>query len=198
MTPNLGQRACQAPGDVVVLGNVMASGEGVTAYDQRRPPGRWRSRLGGRRGQLHAVGESAWRLACRARSRSTAAAAASSAAPAAITAICQPAMPPTMMVWLTVAGGVPVAGPPPSGAGNRFVLAKAAGASGTEPRSAAANAARVALMRRMRFMMVLPVLLVRSAITVRELPSSAPSDVLHPMFCVWPAAPCGLNVGLSR
>jgi 2-polyprenyl-6-methoxyphenol hydroxylase-like FAD-dependent oxidoreductase len=38
MTPNLGQGACQALEDAVVLGNVMASGDGLTAYDRQRRP----------------------------------------------------------------------------------------------------------------------------------------------------------------
>jgi 2-polyprenyl-6-methoxyphenol hydroxylase-like FAD-dependent oxidoreductase len=38
MTPNLGQGACQALEDAVVLGNVMASGGGLTAYDRQRRP----------------------------------------------------------------------------------------------------------------------------------------------------------------
>jgi 2-polyprenyl-6-methoxyphenol hydroxylase-like FAD-dependent oxidoreductase len=38
MTPNLGQGACQALEDAVVLGNVMASGEGLAAYDRQRRP----------------------------------------------------------------------------------------------------------------------------------------------------------------
>lgn len=38
MTPNLGQGACQALEDAVVLGTVMASGDGLTAYDQQRRP----------------------------------------------------------------------------------------------------------------------------------------------------------------
>jgi len=36
MTPNLGQGACQALEDAVVLGNVLASGEGPTAYDRQQ------------------------------------------------------------------------------------------------------------------------------------------------------------------
>jgi 2-polyprenyl-6-methoxyphenol hydroxylase-like FAD-dependent oxidoreductase len=38
MTPNLGQGACQALEDAVVLGNVIASGDGLGAYDRRRRP----------------------------------------------------------------------------------------------------------------------------------------------------------------
>jgi len=38
MTPNLGQGACQALEDAVVLGNVMASGDGLAAYDRQRRP----------------------------------------------------------------------------------------------------------------------------------------------------------------
>jgi 2-polyprenyl-6-methoxyphenol hydroxylase-like FAD-dependent oxidoreductase len=38
MTPNLGQGACQALEDAVVLGNVMASGDGLTGYDRQRRP----------------------------------------------------------------------------------------------------------------------------------------------------------------
>jgi 2-polyprenyl-6-methoxyphenol hydroxylase-like FAD-dependent oxidoreductase len=38
MTPNLGQGACQALEDAVVLGNVMASGDGLIAYDRQRRP----------------------------------------------------------------------------------------------------------------------------------------------------------------
>src|SRR6516225_3028315 len=38
MTPNLGQGACQALEDAVVLGNVMASGDGPGAYDRQRRP----------------------------------------------------------------------------------------------------------------------------------------------------------------
>ena len=38
MTPNLGQGACQAIEDAVVLGNVMASGDGLIAYDRQRRP----------------------------------------------------------------------------------------------------------------------------------------------------------------
>jgi 2-polyprenyl-6-methoxyphenol hydroxylase-like FAD-dependent oxidoreductase len=38
MTPNLGQGACQALEDAVVLGNVMASGDGPAAYDRQRRP----------------------------------------------------------------------------------------------------------------------------------------------------------------
>ena len=36
MTPNLGQGACQALEDAVVLGSVMASGAGLSAYDRQR------------------------------------------------------------------------------------------------------------------------------------------------------------------
>jgi 2-polyprenyl-6-methoxyphenol hydroxylase-like FAD-dependent oxidoreductase len=36
MTPNLGQGACQALEDAVVLGAIMASGAGLDAYDQQR------------------------------------------------------------------------------------------------------------------------------------------------------------------
>jgi 2-polyprenyl-6-methoxyphenol hydroxylase-like FAD-dependent oxidoreductase len=36
MTPNLGQGACQALEDAVVLGSVMASGAGLAAYEQQR------------------------------------------------------------------------------------------------------------------------------------------------------------------
>lgn len=36
MTPNLGQGACQALEDAVVLGTVMASGAGLGAYDRQR------------------------------------------------------------------------------------------------------------------------------------------------------------------
>lgn len=38
MTPNLGQGACQALEDAVVLGHVMASGDGPAAYDRQRRP----------------------------------------------------------------------------------------------------------------------------------------------------------------
>jgi 2-polyprenyl-6-methoxyphenol hydroxylase-like FAD-dependent oxidoreductase len=38
MTPNLGQGACQALEDAVVLGDVMASGAGLEAYDRQRRP----------------------------------------------------------------------------------------------------------------------------------------------------------------
>jgi len=38
MTPNLGQGACQALEDAVVLGSVMASGAGLDAYDRQRRP----------------------------------------------------------------------------------------------------------------------------------------------------------------
>jgi 2-polyprenyl-6-methoxyphenol hydroxylase-like FAD-dependent oxidoreductase len=38
MTPNLGQGACQALEDAVVLGDVMASGDGLAAYDRLRRP----------------------------------------------------------------------------------------------------------------------------------------------------------------
>ena len=38
MTPNLGQGACQALEDAVVLGTVMASGAGPGAYDRQRRP----------------------------------------------------------------------------------------------------------------------------------------------------------------
>jgi 2-polyprenyl-6-methoxyphenol hydroxylase-like FAD-dependent oxidoreductase len=38
MTPNLGQGACQALEDAVVLGEVMASGAGPAAYDRQRRP----------------------------------------------------------------------------------------------------------------------------------------------------------------
>jgi 2-polyprenyl-6-methoxyphenol hydroxylase-like FAD-dependent oxidoreductase len=38
MTPNLGQGACQALEDAVVLGTVMASGDGLGAYDRQRRP----------------------------------------------------------------------------------------------------------------------------------------------------------------
>jgi 2-polyprenyl-6-methoxyphenol hydroxylase-like FAD-dependent oxidoreductase len=38
MTPNLGQGACQALEDAVVLGHVMASGDGLGAYDRQRRP----------------------------------------------------------------------------------------------------------------------------------------------------------------
>ena len=38
MTPNLGQGACQALEDAVVLSQVMASGDGLAAYDRQRRP----------------------------------------------------------------------------------------------------------------------------------------------------------------
>jgi 2-polyprenyl-6-methoxyphenol hydroxylase-like FAD-dependent oxidoreductase len=38
MTPNLGQGACQALEDAVVLGGVLASGDGLEAYDRQRRP----------------------------------------------------------------------------------------------------------------------------------------------------------------
>src|SRR5262249_56266640 len=38
MTPNLGQGACQALEDAVVLATVMASGDGLNAYDRQRRP----------------------------------------------------------------------------------------------------------------------------------------------------------------
>jgi len=38
MTPNLGQGACQALEDAVVLGTVMASQAGLSAYDRQRRP----------------------------------------------------------------------------------------------------------------------------------------------------------------
>jgi 2-polyprenyl-6-methoxyphenol hydroxylase-like FAD-dependent oxidoreductase len=38
MTPNLGQGACQALEDAVVLGKVMASGARLGAYDRQRRP----------------------------------------------------------------------------------------------------------------------------------------------------------------
>jgi 2-polyprenyl-6-methoxyphenol hydroxylase-like FAD-dependent oxidoreductase len=38
MTPNLGQGACQALEDAVVLGQVMAGGDGLVDYDRRRRP----------------------------------------------------------------------------------------------------------------------------------------------------------------
>ena len=38
MTPNLGQGACQALEDAVVLGNVAADGHGMGAYDRQRRP----------------------------------------------------------------------------------------------------------------------------------------------------------------
>jgi 2-polyprenyl-6-methoxyphenol hydroxylase-like FAD-dependent oxidoreductase len=38
MTPNLGQGACQALEDAVVLGEVMATGAGLSAYDRQRRP----------------------------------------------------------------------------------------------------------------------------------------------------------------
>ena len=38
MTPNLGQGACQALEDAVVLGDAMASGAGLAAYDRQRRP----------------------------------------------------------------------------------------------------------------------------------------------------------------
>lgn len=38
MTPNLGQGACQALEDAVVLGSVMASGDGLDVYDRQRRP----------------------------------------------------------------------------------------------------------------------------------------------------------------
>jgi len=38
MTPNLGQGACQALEDAVVLGDVMASGAGLAGYDRQRRP----------------------------------------------------------------------------------------------------------------------------------------------------------------
>jgi len=38
MTPNLGQGACQALEDAVVLATVMASGDGLSAYDRQRRP----------------------------------------------------------------------------------------------------------------------------------------------------------------
>jgi 2-polyprenyl-6-methoxyphenol hydroxylase-like FAD-dependent oxidoreductase len=38
MTPNLGQGACQALEDAVVLGEVMASGAGLAGYDRQRRP----------------------------------------------------------------------------------------------------------------------------------------------------------------
>jgi 2-polyprenyl-6-methoxyphenol hydroxylase-like FAD-dependent oxidoreductase len=38
MTPNLGQGACQALEDAVVLGQVMTDGDGLYAYDRKRRP----------------------------------------------------------------------------------------------------------------------------------------------------------------
>ncbi len=38
MTPNLGQGACQALEDAVVLGSVIGSGDGLAAYDRQRRP----------------------------------------------------------------------------------------------------------------------------------------------------------------
>lgn len=38
MTPNLGQGACQALEDAVVLGVVATGGAGLSAYDQQRRP----------------------------------------------------------------------------------------------------------------------------------------------------------------
>ena len=38
MTPNLGQGACQALEDAVVLGTVVATGDGLAAYDRQRRP----------------------------------------------------------------------------------------------------------------------------------------------------------------
>ena len=38
MTPDLGQGACQALEDAVVLGDVMASGDGLAGYDRQRRP----------------------------------------------------------------------------------------------------------------------------------------------------------------
>jgi 2-polyprenyl-6-methoxyphenol hydroxylase-like FAD-dependent oxidoreductase len=38
MTPNLGQGACQALEDAVVLGNVLAGGDGLAAFDRQRRP----------------------------------------------------------------------------------------------------------------------------------------------------------------
>ena len=38
MTPNLGQGACQALEDAVVLGNVVAGADGLGAYDRQRRP----------------------------------------------------------------------------------------------------------------------------------------------------------------
>ena len=38
MTPNLGQGACQALEDAVVLAIALGSGEGLDGYDRRRRP----------------------------------------------------------------------------------------------------------------------------------------------------------------
>lgn len=38
MTPNLGQGACQALEDAVVLAKTLASGEGLDVYDRHRRP----------------------------------------------------------------------------------------------------------------------------------------------------------------
>lgn len=54
MTPDLGQGACQALEDAVVLGSVMASGAGLAAYEQRR----WRTQMIARRSrQLGAIAQ---------------------------------------------------------------------------------------------------------------------------------------------
>ena len=55
MTPNLGQGACQALEDAVVLGTVMAAGAGLAAYDRQRRP---RTQMIARRSRrLGAVGQ---------------------------------------------------------------------------------------------------------------------------------------------
>jgi hypothetical protein len=79
--------------------------------------------------------------ATRARSRSTARAAATRAAPTAIRAICQPCMPPPVVIYT----GAVVAPPCSSGGGTR--MAKAAGATVSISRAPA----RVAAAGKMRW-----------------------------------------------
>ena len=55
MTPNRGQGACQALEDAVVLGNVMASGDGLAAYDRQRRPRT--QRIARRSRQIGAAGQ---------------------------------------------------------------------------------------------------------------------------------------------
>src|ERR1700722_11048826 len=88
--------------------------------------------------------------AARARYRSTAAVAASRAAPRAITAICQPGMPPAVTTRTVVAGtrATRVDTYPSPGSGS--ILAKAAGTMATEASRPLVTAARMAAKRRRR------------------------------------------------
>ena len=82
------------------------------------------------------------------RSRRTAAAAATTAAPAAISAICQPAMPPAVITCTPVCGGGTRAGPyGPPGPGIT-IPAQAAGMTAADASTAPVSAARTAAASR--------------------------------------------------